>query len=64
MVIAGRGRGLQLDPSTGTGVVLHMLSCLAIDGRMGLTAIGRTPEHAAQLYDLAGAAVAAAAGQG
>ena len=32
--------GLQLDPATGTGVVLHMLSCLAIDGRLGLTAIG------------------------
>lgn len=42
--------GLQFDHRTGTGVVLHMLSCLAIDGRFGLTAIGRTPEHAAQLY--------------
>jgi hypothetical protein len=49
--------GLQFDHETGTGVVLHMLSCLAIDGRMGLTAIGRTPEHAAQLYDATGAAV-------
>ena len=65
VVIAGvAAEGLELDPSTGTGVVLHMLSCLAIDGRMGLTAIGRTPEHAAQLYDSAGAAVAAAARQG
>ena len=43
--------GLQLDPATGIGVVLHMLSCLAIDGRLGLTAIGRTPEHAAELYE-------------
>ena len=42
--------GLQFDHRTGTGVVLHMLSCLAIDGRFGLTAIGRTPKHAAQLY--------------
>ena len=41
-----------------------MLSCLAIDGRLGLTAIGRTPEHAAELYEAAGAAVAAAARQG
>ena len=42
--------GLQFDHRTGTGVVLHMLSCLAIDGRFGLTAIGRTPEQAAELY--------------
>ena len=40
--------GLEFDIETGTGVVLHMLSCLAIDGRLGLTAIGRTPEHAAE----------------
>jgi hypothetical protein len=43
--------GLQFDHGTGTGVVLHMLSCLAIDGRFGLTAIGRTPAHAAELFD-------------
>ena len=53
--------GLQFDPDTGTGVVLHMLSCLAIDGRVGLTAIGITPSHAAELYEAAGAAVASAA---
>jgi len=41
--------GLQFEGRTGTGVVLHMLSCLAIDGRFGLTAIGRTPEQAADL---------------
>ena len=39
--------GLQFDPEAGTGVVLHMLSGLAIDGRFGLTAIGETPEEAA-----------------
>jgi PGM1 C-terminal domain len=49
--------GLQFDPRTGTGVVLHMLSCLAIDGRMGLTAIGRTREHAADLYEATRSAV-------
>ena len=38
-----------------------MLSCLAIDGRVGLTAIGHTPAHAAELYEAAGVAVAAAA---
>jgi PGM1 C-terminal domain len=53
--------GLQLDPASGTGVVLHMLSCLSIDGRLGLTAIGRSAEHAAELYDAAGTAIAAAA---
>ena len=52
--------GLQFDHRTGTGVVLHMLSCLAIDGRFGLTAIGRTPDHAAELYEATGAAVHAA----
>jgi hypothetical protein len=34
-----------------------MLSCLAIDGRFGLTAIGRTPEQAADLYERTGRAV-------
>ena len=43
--------GLQFNHATGSGVVLHMLSCLAIDGRFGLTAIGRTPDHAAQLFE-------------
>ena len=53
--------GLQLDPARGTGVVLHMLSCLAIDGRLGLTAIGRSAGHAAELYDAAGTTIAEAA---
>jgi hypothetical protein len=43
--------GLQFDLGTRTGVVLHMLSGLAIDGRMGLTAIAETPEEANQLQD-------------
>jgi len=50
--------GLQFDHRTGTGVVLHMLSCLAIDGRLGLTAIGRTHDHARALYDATAAAIA------
>lgn len=49
--------GLRFDPATRTGVVLHMLSCLAIDGRFGLTAIGTTAEHAAALFTQAQAAV-------
>lgn len=42
--------GLQFDWATGTGVVLHMLSGLAIDGRIGLTAIATSPEEAAQTH--------------
>lgn len=42
--------GLEFDHNGGTGIVLHMLSGLAVDGRFGMTAIGRSPEHAEQLY--------------
>jgi hypothetical protein len=45
--------GVQFDHESGTGVVLHMLSCLAIDGRFGLTAIGTSPAHADDLYHAA-----------
>lgn len=49
-VIAGvRDAGLQFDGSRGTGTVLHMLSGLGIDGRIGLVAIGRTRDEAAEL---------------
>ena len=41
--------GLEFDARTGLGVVLHMLSGLAIDGRMGVIAIARTPEGAEAL---------------
>jgi hypothetical protein len=41
--------GLQFDRRTGVGVVLHMLSGLAVDGRLGLTAIGRTRAQATRL---------------
>ena len=51
--------GLQFDPEAQTGVILHMLSGLAIDGRFGLTAIGETPEDAARLHEAARAAVVA-----
>jgi hypothetical protein len=49
--------GLQFDPETATGVILHMLSGLAIDGRFGLTAIGETPLDARRLHDAAHSAV-------
>ena len=48
---ATRAAGLHFDRDRGTGVVLHMLSGLAIDGRCGLTAIGRTPDEADELLE-------------
>lgn len=50
VVGAVRDAGLRFDPDRGTGVVLHMLSCLAVDGRLGVVAIGTTREHAAYLF--------------
>ncbi|HJP88447.1 MAG TPA: peptide ligase PGM1-related protein [Candidatus Limnocylindrales bacterium] len=43
--------GLQFDPVSKVGTVLHMLSGLAIDGRFGVTAIATTPEHALAMED-------------
>jgi|SRR5215469_11945889 len=60
VIAAVDSSGLQFDYASGTGVVLHMLSCLAIDGRFGMTAIGRSPEHAAKLYTAAKVAVSEA----
>jgi hypothetical protein len=57
VIDAVREAGLQFDGGSGTGVVLHMLGCLAVDGRFGATAIGRTPEHADELYAATLAAV-------
>lgn len=49
-VIEGvRCAGLEFDRRTGTGVVLHMLSGIAIDGRFGLTAIGGSAHEAEHL---------------
>jgi len=38
--------GLRFEATTGRGVILHMLSGLAIDGRFGLTAIAESPADA------------------
>jgi hypothetical protein len=51
VIDAVAGAGIGFDYRAGTGVVLHMLSGLAIDGRMGLTAIERTAEGADALQD-------------
>lgn len=42
--------GLEFDPSRQTGVVLHMLSCLRVDGRMGVTAIAAHHAEVERLY--------------
>jgi hypothetical protein len=44
-----RCAGLEFDRRTGTGVVLHMLSGIAIDGRFGLTAVGGSAHEARHL---------------
>jgi hypothetical protein len=45
--------GLHFDQARRTGVVFHMISCLTECGRVGLTAVGDTPEDATRLYELA-----------
>jgi hypothetical protein len=55
-------RGLGWDAETETGVVLHMVSALAVAGRIGLTAIGDTLDEARRHYYDVKAAVDAAAG--
>jgi hypothetical protein len=52
--VADAGLQFGCPPKTGaagTGVVLHMLSGLAIDGRFGFTAIGRTVGEAAAMEE-------------
>ncbi len=55
-------RGLGWDHEAQTGVVLHMVSALAVAGRIGLTAIGGTLEQSRALYYEVKAAVDEAAG--
>jgi hypothetical protein len=55
-------RGLGWDAERETGVVLHMVSALAVAGRIGLTAIGDTLEEARRRYYDVKAAVDQAAG--
>jgi PGM1 C-terminal domain len=51
VVDAVTAAGLRFDRRTGSGVVLHMMSGLEIDGRFGLTAIAPTSVAAAHLLD-------------
>ncbi len=43
-------QGLHFDQSRETGVVFHMISCLTECGRVGLTAVGDSPERAWEIY--------------
>jgi hypothetical protein len=57
VIRAVRDAGVMFDPATRTGVVLHMLAGLAIDGRFGLTAIAETAPEADAMQDTVRAAV-------
>ena len=41
--------GLDYNRTTGVGVVLHLLDCLEVDGRMGYTAMAESADEATQL---------------
>ena len=41
---------LHFDPARQTGIVFHMISALSENGRIGLTAVGDTPEQADVTY--------------
>lgn len=42
--------GLHFDQSRRTGVVFHMISCLTECGRVGVTAVGDSPDDAWRIY--------------
>jgi len=46
-------RGLHFDQSHERGVVFHMISCLTECGRVGMTAVGDSPDDAWELYQTA-----------
>jgi hypothetical protein len=54
-------QGLHFDQTKQTGVVFHMISALPDRGRVGITAVGDSPEEAEERYDQAIAAVHAEA---
>jgi len=49
--------GIAFDHATGTGVVLHMMNGLQVDGRVGVTAIGVDEAQAGDLFDRTRAAL-------
>ncbi len=50
-------RGLHFGQVRQTGVVFHMLSALGSSGRLGLTAVGDSPEEARTIFERAEAAL-------
>lgn len=42
--------GLHFNQTQQTGVVFHMISCVTEHGRIGLTAVGNTPDEAEVMY--------------
>jgi hypothetical protein len=46
-------RGLHFDQSRETGIVFHMISCLTECGRVGMTAVGDSPQDTWDLYQRA-----------
>jgi len=42
---------LHFDQSRQAGVVFHMISSLTEHGRIGLTAVGQSPEEAMRIYE-------------
>jgi hypothetical protein len=44
-------RGLHFDQTRQTGAVFHMMSALPDRGRLGLTAVGDSPDEAAERYE-------------
>jgi hypothetical protein len=61
VIDAVRTAGLEFDPESGIGAVLHMFVGLDIDGLIGLTAIGSSTHHAERLHRAAVAAIRATA---
>lgn len=59
VITAVRAAGLELDPRSGIGAVLHTFVGLDIDGSVGLTTIGSSPAHAERLHRVAVAALGA-----
>jgi len=45
--------GLHFDQSRQSGIVFHMISSITEHGRVGMTAVGDTPEQAMELYERA-----------
>jgi hypothetical protein len=43
--------GLHFDQSRQTGVVFHMMAALAESGRVGMTAVGDSPDEARTIYE-------------